>query len=974
MGHVLAEIELRSSRQPDLASVKVNALADAGALPRPWCWYEVSRENRCKPSRSTRLANIAKVAAAVTLTALACLPARSAGAETGSMPVCADEVLKVGFYADFVPLSHSEDPHAPTNSRAYNTHRGYEADLLTALEALDGAGLSFSRSGIPTLKFEDIWLLAATPQYDLIGGGITIRDARTRDAGGSTVIAFTSGHVGFRQSLLVRSEDATRITTHAGLTQNDRVSVHRGTTGELRLLELTRIIDPRGVLVAGAQVETAMGVVIADGTTSYTISTGPETSPALTGRSLITPPAPLPQVVYHSEETEQLRSLRDREVTAVARGEIGNTDASIKSSGTLVVTALDPEVERGGFALDVKDRALLACLNTHVDRLTDSGRIGYAAWAANPRVFLARAAKLNAERTAARTRTAATRGRAMKFALAGFGRTLAADSVDVIGTRFRRPAGGGTQATLGGQALNLHGGRGWRALGGVALQMAGVLGVDTSSIAGGWRALAKRVNTPWEAREDVAANPWGTPGTGQDGAVEDGRDAPRVAGYDPAVSSHGAWAERHREIRGDSWRDLAGDVFPGREHAGWRQPVNFRRVSAKQVLSQSSFSLPLGQKDATDAGAWTLWGRGNASGFSGKPKADFGMDGDVFSGYLGLDYRPRRNVLLGLAVSHAAGTVDYETRPGEMGRIDTELTSVMPYAHWTVRPGLGVWGLLGAGWGDAELTDPDGEVNTDIHVLMVAGGARQEVAKLYGVDLAVKTDAFLVALESDAKTDLINEAKAEAERVRLMLEGRSEWAISEHARLVPSLELGGRWDAGSAETGVGAELAGGVAYTHTKLGLGVEARGRYLLAHEKDDFEDWGASLMLRIDPAVPEHGLWLTLAPVWGRSTAADASGMWDGERAIRASRGFDLETGRGWGPEQMDVEIGYGLATHEGKGLMTSYGGVSLTQAGTSGYWLGERVVLSEAIALSVETQRRERVDGAAEHGATLRGHVYW
>ena len=487
MGHVLAEIELRSSRQPDVASVKVNALADAGALPRPWCWYEVSRENRCKPSRSTRLANIAKVAAAVTLTALACLPARSAGAETGSMPVCADEVLKVGFYVDFAPISYSENRHAPTNSRAYNTHRGYEADLLTALEALEGAGLSFSRRGIPTFDFKDIWLLAATPQYDLIGGGITILDARTRDAGGSTVTAFTSGHIRNRQSLLVRSEDATRITTHADLTQNDRVSVHRGTTGELRLLELTRIIDKRGVLVAGTQVKTPMGMVIADGTTSYTIGIGAETSPALTGLSLITPPAPLPQVVYHPNETEQLRSLRDREVTAVARGERGNTDASIKSGGTLVVTALDPdpEVERFGFALDVKDHALLACLNTHVDRLTDSGRIGYAAWAANPRVFLARAAKLNAERTAARARTAATRGRAMKFALAGFGRTLAADSVDVIGTRFRRPAGGGTQATLGGQALNLHGGRGWRALGGVALQMAGVLGVDTSSIAGG---------------------------------------------------------------------------------------------------------------------------------------------------------------------------------------------------------------------------------------------------------------------------------------------------------------------------------------------------------------------------------------------------------------------------------------------------------------------------------------------------------
>ena len=961
-----------------------------------------------RPPCPTRPISIVKATTAVALFAVTCISSRSADAEIGASHVCSEKILEVGFYADFVPLSHSEDPHAPTNSRAYNTHLGYEADLLTALEALDDAGLSFSRRGIPTLEFGGIWLLAATPEYDIIGGGITIRDDRTRDAGGRTVIAFTAGHVAFRQSLLVRSEDAARISTHADLTQDDSVSVHPGTTGELRLLELTGIIDARGVLVAGARIETPTGVVIADGSGRYTIGAGATgTSPELADRSRIIPPAPLPQVIYHAEESEQLRALRDREVTAVARGEIGNTDASVKSGGALVVTALDPKVERGGFALDVQEPALLTCLNTHIGRLTDAGRIGYAEWAANPDVFLDRAATLNAEQDAARARTAATRGRAMKFALAGFGRSLASDSVDVIGERFLRPAGGGMQATLGGQALSLHSGPDWRALGSLASGVAGAFGVDTAFIADGWSVFRGRADNPWQALEAVALDPWGTFGTtpyystyrpysaleawdsaGSEpgnswkrpgfshaswGGGDDWAEL-RAIGYRPPVSRRRIHGGHRGEIGGDSWRTSARAAFPGNGNTDRRRLAGFRPVSVDQVLSQSSFNLPLGQKDAKDTAAWTLWGRGNVSGFSGKPKDDFEMDGDVFSGYLGLDYRVRTNVLLGLAVSHAAGKIDYETDAGDRGRVDTGLTSVMPYAHWTVRPGLGVWGLLGAGWGDAELTDADGEVKTDIHMLMAAGGARQEVARLYGVDLAVKTDAFLVALESDAKTGLIDEAKADAERVRLMLEGRSEWAVSDDALLVPSLELGGRWDAGSAETGAGAELAGGVAYTHAKLGLGIEARGRYLLAHEKDDFEDWGASLMLRIDPAVPGRGLWLTLAPLWGGSASADASGIWDGERAIRASRGFDSNTAHGLGPEQVDLKVGYGLTTHEGRGLLTSYGGVSLAQAGPRGYRLGGRMMLGEAVALSVETERQERFDGAAEHGAIVRGHVYW
>jgi hypothetical protein len=52
------------------------------------------------------------------------------------------------------------------------THLGYEADLLTALEAMEGARLSFQRS--PVAEWPGIWLLPATPDVDIAGGGITI--------------------------------------------------------------------------------------------------------------------------------------------------------------------------------------------------------------------------------------------------------------------------------------------------------------------------------------------------------------------------------------------------------------------------------------------------------------------------------------------------------------------------------------------------------------------------------------------------------------------------------------------------------------------------------------------------------------------------------------------------------------------------------------------------------------------------------
>ena len=100
-------------------------------------------------------------------------------------------VLNLGFYAYFAPVSYSADPD-PTSDK-FNTHQGYEADLLTALEIMDDTSLSFARSAIT--EWHGIWLKAADPEYDIIGGGITILDSRTRDASGTPRVTFTSGHI-----------------------------------------------------------------------------------------------------------------------------------------------------------------------------------------------------------------------------------------------------------------------------------------------------------------------------------------------------------------------------------------------------------------------------------------------------------------------------------------------------------------------------------------------------------------------------------------------------------------------------------------------------------------------------------------------------------------------------------------------------------------------------------------------------------
>ncbi len=311
-------------------------------------------------------------------------------------PACVDDerVLNVGFYAFFAPVSYSasEDPE----SKEFHTHLGYEADLLTALEAMDGAGFSFSR--YPIAAWDDIWLKAATPQYDIIGGGITVLDTRTRDAAGKKVVTFTSGHIAFRQSLLVRAADAARFTSHDDLTGDVRVGALAGTTGEFRLLELTGLVDANGVLAAGVRIDKPAGTVVADGSPDFLITAADE-SAILAGRQRLHPPShAMPQVVYLGDEAGELELLDALEagaIDAVARGEIGNRDAAFARGGAFVVTALDEKVEHGGFALAAENTELASCLDRMINWLTDERRIDYANWREDPGVFMRRAAMWN---------------------------------------------------------------------------------------------------------------------------------------------------------------------------------------------------------------------------------------------------------------------------------------------------------------------------------------------------------------------------------------------------------------------------------------------------------------------------------------------------------------------------------------------------------------------------------------------------
>ena len=468
--------------------------------------------------------------------------------------------------------------------------------------------------------------------------------------------------------------------------------------------------------------------------------------------------------------------------------------------------------------------------------------------------------------------TVADPDQVLELSLATLGRTVASQAVDTISERFKNRTQG-MQATIGGQQLT-GSDPNQSAAAGLA-QAAGLAGATGLMGPGGQNPVM-----------DLLRNPAGGPGR----PVMEPISLPSVgSGITSGMAGLGG-AEVFSRSDGDR-------------------------------MQGSSFDLTLdsdgdGDKDR----GWALWGRGVGSFFSGLTLGDSSLDGRVGAAYFGADHHWGEKVVLGAAVSHSRGTLDYADIGGGAARLGANLTAVHPYVHWSPREGLGLWGMMGLGRGTADLDLGADRKEMGIDLRMAAFGGRNELAQVGGVDLALKGDAFAASVGSEAVSGL-RSVRGDTRRTRLMLEGSRTLQVSPESRLTPSVEVGVRLDGGDAETGAGMELAGSLSYLHQPTGLSVKARGHWLAAHQAQDFRERGFGVTVRLDPGADGTGLSLQVSPAWGAQNSG-AGTMWNHQGMMgggsAAGRGEEL----GWLPGWTQGEVGYGMRTWGGRGLLTPFG----------------------------------------------------
>ena len=411
---------------------------------------------------------------------------------------------------------------------------------------------------------------------------------------------------------------------------------------------------------------------------------------------------------------------------------------------------------------------------------------------------------------------------------------------------------------------------------------------------------------------------------------------------------------------GRSGPGLMGGAFGG----GWDRLLQGTDV----LLSFGGQDQAAGPSSARGR-RWTVWGQGDLQTFRGAETEHEDYDGDLRTGYLGLDARLGEKWLVGAAVARSGGGGDWRVGASS-GRLTTALTVVHPYLRWGDRD-TSVWALAGIGLGSAEnIRMLTGKRETSPLRLGVGllEGRRRLATTGAGLTVDLRGEASWARLRTGGGEETVDGLEAGVRRVRTGVEVTLALGDPSGLQLAPFGAVSTRHDGGDGQTGVGLEVAGGVRLTGGRVR--VEAQGRMLALHTATDYQERGVSVTASVGAGQYEPGLTASIRPRWG-AQGYGAEALWQDQ--------FQSYT---YGAERddaaVDGRVGYGLQVPGGL-LLTPFGGYG--QMGTwrrtqVGATLGRLGLFGGGLdsPLQVEflSERSVRPQGVVDHRFTLFGIV--
>ena len=372
----------------------------------------------------------------------------------------------------------------------------------------------------------------------------------------------------------------------------------------------------------------------------------------------------------------------------------------------------------------------------------------------------------------------------------------------------------------------------------------------------------------------------------------------------------------------------AGMPSPRETLVAWPELTRGMRIAGGSgaLFRETEFEVAWGGQEGASGSRWALWGEGDVQTFAGATSGATGDDGDVRTGYVGIDTQLTDRWLVGAAVSRSRGGGDWRAGSGS-GRLESTLTAAQPYARWS-NGTTSIWMLAGGGRG--ELENLAGAAERSVSGLDLRLGLielRRRVGSAAGVEVGVRADAGWAELASeegegpaDGLQAAVHQARVGADVARTMRVGALV--------LEPFGEAHLRRDGGAGQTGSGLEVAGGL--RAVAGAVRIDAQGRLLAVHSAEGYRERGGGLSLAVGGQAAE-GLSLGVSSQWG-DTGAAGGVLWE-------NGGLDGRSlpGPETGAWTLDARGSYGLRL--GSRLLSWFGTVGRS-TGESRLTIGGRI----------------------------------
>ena len=252
------------------------------------------------------------------------------------------------------------------------------------------------------------------------------------------------------------------------------------------------------------------------------------------------------------------------------------------------------------------------------------------------------------------------------------------------------------------------------------------------------------------------------------------------------------------------------------------------------------------------------------------------------------------------------------------------------------------------------LTGDGPETTGTFASVLGAAGAAGQLITLAGVDFGIRADAFLTGLATtgDELADIVTSTS----RMRFGLEASRAFVFDSGGALAATFDLGGRHDSGDAERGLGFDVGGGFRYVAPSR-LTIEARGRTIVGHMDEAFQNWSGMVSVLADAGGAGPDLAVQFGPSWS------ADELWR----------TGLPDGRHGNPggARVDAEFGWGFTTRSGDGMFRPYAAMRV-DGGRNDYRLGlRRTSPAGALELTGVADGTERLRYGVLLRATVRPH---